>query len=297
MPHPAPPPEIFDRAALRHRRARAAHRPVTFLLDAIIADIVDRLETIQRKFHQAAIIGPGASLLRHALTPACQVTNLLELHPLITTAKASEADLVLIGDEQALPILANRLNLMIAPSGLHNLNDLPGALIQMRRSLKPDGLFLGAMPGENTLVELKTALRDAEAEILGGVSPHIAPMAAIKDLGALLQRAGFALPVADKFSIPVTYRDPLTLLADLRAMGETNILLARRKTTLRRDILTRAMEIYQQRFAVKGGVRASFEIIMLTGWAPHQSQQIPLKPGSAQQSMQQAFKHTQKKRP
>ena len=297
MPYPPPPPEIFDRTLLRRRQSRAAHAPVTFLLDAIIADLVDRLETIQRKFHQAAIIGPGASLLRSALTPACQVTNLLEIHPLITTAKASKADLVLIGDEEALPISANSLNLMISLNGLHNTNDLPGALIQMRRTLKPDGLFLAAVPGENTLVELKTALRDAEVEILGGVSPHIAPMAAIKDLGALLQRAGFALPVADIFSVPVTYRDPLTLLADLRAMGETNILLARRKTTLRRDVLTRAMKIYQQRFGMDGGYRASFEIIILTGWAPHESQQRPLKPGSAKQSLQGAIKDAQKKLP
>ncbi len=284
MTPPNMPPEIFDRALLRLRRQRAWRgAPVTFLHDLILDDIVDRLETIQRRFETAVIIGPGATLLRPKLTPACDVGALTEL------SITGEAGAV-FADEDQLPLAPQSCNLVISLMGLHMTNDLPGALLQMRRALKPDGLLLAALPGEKTLQELRSSLHKAEAEILGGVSPRVAPMAAIKDLGGLLQRVGLALPVADMFSQKVTYRDPITLLKELRQMGESNVLFSRRKSSLRRDVLMKALEFYREDFPAKthDGVEATFDILMLTGWAPHESQQKPMKPGSAKASLREA---------
>jgi SAM-dependent methyltransferase len=190
--------------------------------------------------------------------------------------------LILCGEEEALPFKDASLGLVMSGLTLHFANDLPGALVQIRRALKPDGLFLGAVLGGQTLAELRDAFIAAETEVEGGASPRIMPMADVRDYGGLMQRAGFALPVVDADPVTVTYASPLGLFRDLRGMGATNALAARRKTFLRRTTLTRALEIYQQRHAAGGGrVKASFEIIYLSGWAPHESQQKPLKPGSA----------------
>ena len=185
-------------------------------------------------------------------------------------------------DEELLPFRDGAFDLIVSALSLQFVNDLPGALVQIRRALRPDGLFLGAVLGGLTLSELREAFMQAELELDGGASPRIAPMADIRDFGGLLQRAGFALPVADADSVTVTYDSPLALMLDLRAMGAGNVLTERRKRPLRRATLYRAVEIYADRFSAGGGrVKASFEIIHLAGWSPHESQQKPLKPGSA----------------
>jgi SAM-dependent methyltransferase len=192
------------------------------------------------------------------------------------------ADYEVIADAEALPFRDGTLDLVISLLALQFVNDLPGTLVQIRRALKPDGLFLAALFGGDTITELRQAFAAAEAEMEGGMSPRIAPFADLRDLGGLLQRAGFALPVTDVDRVVVRYETPLALMHDLRRMGATNPLVERRRTPLRRATLMRMAEIYAERFAdADGRVRATFEIIWLSGWAPHESQQQPLAPGSA----------------
>lgn len=187
-----------------------------------------------------------------------------------------------VGDEEHLPFRNQSFDLVFSPLSLHWTNDLPGALIQLRRALKPDGLLLAAMFGGGTLHELRQSLMAAELEVEDGVSPRVSPFAEIRDAGGLLQRAGLALPVADMDTITVTYEHPLKLLADLRGMGEQNCIIERRRSFMRRQTLMRAMEIYLERYSLPDGrVSATFEVIYLTGWSPHESQQQPLRPGQA----------------
>ncbi|HEV7385394.1 MAG TPA: methyltransferase domain-containing protein, partial [Phenylobacterium sp.] len=193
-------------------------------------------------------------------------------------------------DEERLPFAPASLDLIVSTLGLHWTNDVVGALVQIRRALKPDGLFLGALLGGSTLTELRQALTDAESEILGGAGSRVSPFADSRDAAGLLQRAGFALPVADVDRVSVSYEHPLKLLADLRHMGETNVLADRHPRGLTRTLLARASEIYAERFAGSDGrVTATFEIVTLTGWAPHASQQQPLKPGSAKMRLADAL--------
>ena len=193
-------------------------------------------------------------------------------------------------DEERLPFAPASLDLAVSTLGLHWTNDVVGALIQVRRALKPDGLFIGAFLGGATLTELRQSLVAAESEILGGAGSRVSPFADTQDAASLLQRAGFALPVADLDRITVTYEHPLKLLADLRQMGETNVLADRHPRGLTRALLARTSEIYAARFSDPDGrVRATFEIITLTGWAPHESQQVPLKPGSAKMRLAEAL--------
>ena len=195
----------------------------------------------------------------------------------------------MICDEEKFPFGAATLNLVTCVQALHFVNDLPGALIQIRRALKPDGLFMGALPGGQTLIELRTAFMRAEEEIIGGVSPRIAPMADVKDYGGLLQRAGFALPVVDSDFVTVTYDSPIKLMHELRMMGAGNVLSERLKKPMPRALLQRVIEIYEQEFSVDGRINATFEIIHMSGWSPDASQQQPLAPGSAQTSLAQAL--------
>jgi SAM-dependent methyltransferase len=189
-------------------------------------------------------------------------------------------------DEEALPFAEAALDLVVSGLSLHLVNDLPGTLVQIRRALKPDGLLLAALLGGATLTELRTAFLIAEEELEGGASPHVAPFADVRDLGGLLQRAQFALPVVDSDTVTVTYSDPLALMLELRAMGASNALVERRRRPLRRATLARALEVYRDRFGLPGGrVPATFEIITLTAWAPHPSQPKPLRPGSATTSL------------
>lgn len=258
--------------------------PPDFLLRRAGEDMAERLTGIQRRFSRVLLAGPHAGVLAGLLAPAWDADAFtVTMEPRKDLLELSGAQRpAVIADEEALPFRDGAFDLVVSALSLQLVNDLPGALIQLRRALRPDGLFLASVLGGATLAELREAFTEAEAEMEGGASPRVAPMADIRDFGGLLQRAGFALPVADADMVTVTYATPLALMQDLRAMGATNMLVARRRAPLRRATLLRAAELYAERFPAGGGrVRASFEIIHLSGWAPHESQQKPLKPGSA----------------
>ncbi len=280
------PPRLFDRALHRRRLGRAArsYGGADFLKRRAAEDIVQRLEAIQRQFPLAVDLGARNGAFAQALAASdasAKVGTLIEadLSPAMLRGRAG-ARLVL--DEERLPFADAALDLAVSSLALHWTNDLVGALIQLRRALKPDGLFIGAILGGATLTELRQALLQAESELAPGVGPRVSPFADAYDGAALLQRAGFALPVSDVDRVTVRYAHPLKLLADLRAMGETNVLVERPRAPLTRPILARTFEIYVQKFGQPDGrIPATFEIITLTGWAPHPDQQQPLKPGSA----------------
>jgi SAM-dependent methyltransferase len=271
-------PIIFDRTLLRARRRRAAALgPATFLIDRVAEDFSDRLATVLRRFELAVDLGTPTGALRRALATSGKIDRIVA------------AD-VITADEEALPFRDGSLDLVVSALALQFVNDLPGTLIQIRRALKPDGLLLAALVGGDTLTELREAFAAAEAEIEGGVSPRVAPFADLRDLGALLQRAGFALPVTDVDRLTVRYASPFALMHDLRRMGATNALVERRRRPLKRATLARMAEIYSERFAdADGRIRATFEIVWLSGWAPHESQQQPLQPGSAQHRLADAL--------
>lgn len=271
-------PAIFDRKLMRIRQARAlAYGPETFLIDRVAADLGERLEAVLRTFESAADVGTPTDAVRRVLTASGKVA---------TIRGGADA----IGDDEVLPFAENSLDLAVSALALQFVNDLPGALIQIRRALKPDGLLLAAMLGGDTLTELREAFAEAEAEIEGGISPRVAPFADVRAVGGLLQRAGFALPVVDSDRLTVRYDNVFALMRDLRRMGATNILIERRRTPLKRTTLLRIAEIYAQRFVdADGRLRATFEIIWLSGWTPHESQQKPLKPGSATQRLADAL--------
>jgi SAM-dependent methyltransferase len=195
-----------------------------------------------------------------------------------------------VADEEALPFGLDRLDLIVSCFSLHWVNDLPGTLAQIRHALKPDGLFLAAMPGGTTLSELRESLMRAELEVDGGAAPRVSPLVDVRDAGMLLQRAGFAMPIADVETVTVTYGHPLELIQELRAMGEANALAERRREPLRRDTLARACELYQERFAdAQGRVPATFQLLILSGWKPDPSQPQPIRRGSGQVDLAAAF--------
>lgn len=276
-------PTIFDRKLLRLRQSRArAAGPATFLLDRVADDLAERLSEVLRQFDRAADLGTPGNALRRALKASGKVGDIVAA----TAIPGLEEALQVVADEEALPFADGSLDLAVSALALQFVNDLPGTLIQIRRALKPDGLLLAAMIGGDSLNELREAFAEAESEIEGGISPRVAPFADVRDLGGLLQRAGFALPVVDSDRLTVRYDSPIALMHDLRAMGASNVLSERRRTPLRRATLKRMLEIYAHRFADSDGrLRATFEIVWLTGWAPHESQQQPLKPGSAKQRL------------
>ncbi len=249
------PPRIFDNHALLLHRARARRiGGDAFLKREAEAGIADRLGGVQRSF-----------------------VDRLDVDAALDA-----------GERLAAP--PESFDLATSVLTLHAVNDLPGVLTQIRRALRPDGLFLAALFGGETLGELRRSLAAAEIETLGGVSPRVAPFGDVRDLGGLLQRAGFALPVADVERTVVRYGDVLTLMRDLRAMGESNALAERSRKPMPRALLAAAMAHYAEAFADGGGkLRATFDIIYLTGWAPHESQQQPLKPGSATARLAQAL--------
>jgi SAM-dependent methyltransferase len=281
-------PRVFDRLLLRRRRRHAQKLgPETFLIDRVADDLVDRLASVLRRFAVAADLGTPTGALRRLLAPRVEVLIAVDADPL---ALRDDPGPKLAADEEALPFADGALDLVVSALALQSVNDLPGALVQMRRALKPDGLFLAALLGGDTLTELRQSFAAAEAEIEGGVSPRVAPFVDAREAGALLQRAGFALPVADVDRITVRYASPFELMRDLRRMGATNTLAERRRKPLRRATLLRMAEIYVARFAdADGRVRASFDVVWLSGWAPHASQPQPLKPGSAQARLADAL--------
>jgi SAM-dependent methyltransferase len=268
-------PVLFDRALLQARLRRAQKQgAATFLLDRAIEDMEDRLAAVKREFTAAADIWtPGERLVSHAgFTSFARVA--LEETP-----------------QEILSLAPESLDLAVSALAFQFVNDLPGVLAQIRRALKPDGLLLAAMIGGDTLIELRQSFAAAEAECEGGVSPHVAPFADLRDIGSLLQRAGLALPVIDVDRVVVRYDSAFALMQDLRRMGATNILTERRRVSTRRATMLRMAQIYGERFAdADGRIRATFDVIWLSGWAPHESQQQPLKPGSAKASLEEAVK-------
>ncbi|ABD86097.1 methyltransferase domain-containing protein [Rhodopseudomonas palustris] len=268
-------PKLFDRALLaaRQRRARALG-PATFLLDRVAEEMAERLHAVLREFPAAADIATPGDELRAVLR-----------------GRVGAMQPIALDADERLPLAEGSIDLAVSALALQFVNDLPGVLKQIRRALKPDGLLLAVMSGGDTLTELRQAFAAAESELDGGVSPRVAPAADLRDLGALLQRAGFALPVTDVDRIIVRYDNALALMQDLRRMGAGNVLVERRRTPLRRATLLRMAEIYAERFADPDGrVRATFELVWLSGWSPHESQQQPLKPGSAKASLADAVK-------
>lgn len=281
-------PVIVDRTLLRARRRRAERiGAADFLIERVAHDMAERLSAVLRQFDLAVDLGTSGDAVRRALVASGKVGAVVSasLWP-----PPSAGALAVVADEEMLPFRAGAIDLVVSALSLQLVNDLPGVLVQIRRALRPDGLLLAALFGGETLTELRQALAQAEVEVENGMSPRVIPFADLRDLGALLQRAGFALPVTDIERITVRYASPLALMHDLRRMGATNVLTERRRKPLRRATLTRMLEIYGERFADPDGrVRASFEIVWLSGWAPHQSQQQPLQPGSAQQRLADAL--------
>ncbi|MBB5752465.1 methyltransferase domain-containing protein [Prosthecomicrobium pneumaticum] len=283
-------PRLFDKPALDRARARAlaaAAPGADFLLARVGEDLVDRLSTVNRRFERALEIGSPTPALAASLVAAGRVGRVDRLDRLPQALGSGG----IAGDPEALPLAEASVDLVVSALALQWVDDLPGALVQIRRALAPDGLFLAALIGGATLGELRTALTTAESELTGGASPRVFPFLDVRDGGALLQRAGFALPVADTETITVRYADLFALMRDLRAMGATNVLAARSRRPLPRAVLVRAAEIYAERFADPDGrIRARFEIVSLSGWAPSETQQKPLRPGSARASLADAVR-------
>lgn len=279
--------EIFDRDAVRRHRDRAARSGVQadFLLTHIAEDFADRLSLIKRTFPLALNLGAHHGQLSRRIAGLAGIETIIDMDDAPALIALCDPPRIL-ADEEALPIAPGSLDVVVSALKLQFANDLPGVLVQARQALKPDGLFLAAILGPDTLRELRQSLLMAETEIEGGTSPHVAPFVEVRQAGALLQRAGFALPVADSEILTVTYASPFDLFRDLRAMGATNPLIARRRKPMRRETLAAAAGIYRDIYALPvGRIPATFEIVTLTGWAPHDSQQKPLQPGSAQVSL------------
>jgi SAM-dependent methyltransferase len=274
-PNPSAAPVLFDRALLRARQSRALRLgAATFLVDRVAGDMAERLNAVLREFCEIADIGTPGDGLRAPLSERFKTIAHVDL-----------------SEQETLALQPESLDLALSALAFQFVNDLPGVLAQIRRALKPDGLLLAAMIGGETLTELRQSFAAAEAEREGGVSPRVAPFADLRDVGSLLQRAGFALPVTDVDRIVVRYDNAFALMADLRRMGATNVLFERRRTPTRRATLLRMAQIYGERFAdADGRIRATFDVIWLSGWAPHESQQQPLRPGSAKASLAEAVR-------
>lgn len=277
---------IFDRSLVRKRRDRAAtgFAAHDFLVREVAERLADRLDDVTRKFPLALDLGCHTGEMAGTLRGRGGIERLVQcdLSPAMAARAAANGHLTLAVDEEWLPFAPASFDLIVSNLSLHWVNDLPGTLLQIRRTLKPDGLFIGTLLGAGTLAELRQSLMDAELAEEGGVSPRVSPFADVKDLGALMQRAGFALPVVDADTVAVTYADPMRLLTDLRGMGETNAVAEQRKGLTRRATLLHAISTYQTRFAGPDGrLPATFQVMSLTGWAPHPDQPKPLAPGSA----------------
>lgn len=283
MPAPTSPMQIFDRALLAQRRNRAAANfdNHDFLIRRVMEEFSDRLAAVARTFPLALDLGSHKGALKLATLDPGKIERIVSTD--LSPAMLAQGEGARVAaDEERLPFRDGSFDLIASALSLHWVNDLPGTLIQIRRALRPDGLFIGAMFGGDTLTELRQSLAEAEIEREGGLSPRVSPFADLRDMGSLMQRAGFALPVVDTDRVTVRYADMFRLMAELRGMGETNVLTERRRAPLKRSTLARAAEIYGEKFGLPDGrIPATFEIVMLAGWAPHESQQKPLKPGSA----------------
>ena len=281
----------FDQRALRRHRARMMARGATvdFLAGEAAERLADRLADFNRSFPMALDLGCGGGALARALAGRGGIERCVAADAAFACARAAPPP-HLVAEAEALPFAAGSFDLVVSNLALHWTNDLPGALLQLRHILRPDGLLLATLWGGETLRELRRALLEAESEIEGGASPRVSPFGDLRDLGGLLQRAGFALPVADADRIEVTYPDALALMRDLRAMGESNALIERRRSFTRRATLFRAAELYAALFGrADGRVPATFDLVTLTAWAPAATQQQPLRPGSARARLADAL--------
>ncbi|MBT3305851.1 MAG: methyltransferase domain-containing protein [Alphaproteobacteria bacterium] len=282
---------VFNRRTVRRHRARAAGtlNDHDFLFRESAERLCDRLDDITRTFPLALDLGGRTGQIARVLEGRGGVETLVhcDLAPeMVSCAAMEKSGLVLAADEETLPFTGGAFDLIVSNLTLHWINDLPGAMVQARQALKPDGLFLASVLGGETLKELRQSLMEAEIAEEDGLSPRVSPMADVRDLGGLMQRAGFALPVVDSETVTVMYDDAMALMADLRAMGETNATLERRKGFSRRATLMAALARYKDTFAGSDGkIPATFQILTMTGWAPDASQQQPLKPGSARTSL------------
>jgi NADH dehydrogenase [ubiquinone] 1 alpha subcomplex assembly factor 5 len=282
---------VFDRALVRRRRERAVLTgdKSDFLFAEIAARLADRLSDVKRSFDVGADLGSRGGHMARATLATGRVGRLYAMDPSPTLSARLPVPSV-AGDEEALPFADASLDLAVSSLALHWVNDLPGALVQIRRALRPDGLFLAAMFGGETLWELRQVLTEAELAVSGGVSARVSPMADLRDAAGLLQRAGFALPVADRDPLTVSYTDAWALMRELGGMGESNAVRLRANGPLRRAILAEAVQIYQKRHAIGSGrVRASFEVLYISGWAPSATQQQPLRPGQAKTRLADAL--------
>lgn len=276
---------VFDIASLKANKRRALHiadAGAGFLMEHAALDLEERLAAVERKFDNAATLFCTTDAARQVLAASPKVGNVKRIE---TDASLLDGEGI-VASPETVPLDPETIDLAVSLHSLHEMNDVPGMLVQIRRALRPDGLFLGCMAGSGTLAELRESLLAAETEIYGGVSPRIFPFADVRDAGALLQRAGFALPVADIETVTVRYDSMFALIRDLRAMGATNALIARNRKPASRRFFMRAAEIYAERFSDPDGrIRATFSTIWFSGWAPHASQQKPLAPGSATVSL------------
>lgn len=294
-PHSPDSMLVFDRLVVRTHRDRAAkgdwgHRG--FLADHAAAGLADRLHDVTRRFGRVIVLAcQGGEMLAHL--PAATGSDWLvqaDLSPEFARRAARHGAAALAADEELMPFAEGAADLVVSPLSLHWVNDLPGVLVQINRTLAPDGLFLASMLGGDTLFELRRAILEVEAEITGGASPRISPFTEVRDAGGLLQRAGFALPVVDSDTVTVTYDNAFKLLAELRGMGETHAGLTRHKATPPRHFWPAVAARYQALFAeADGRIPATFQIITLSGWAPAAGQQRPLRPGSATARLAEAL--------
>jgi SAM-dependent methyltransferase len=287
---------VFDRTLVRRRRERAvaAGDSHDFLFAEVASRLADRLVDVRRNFAVGVDIGSRGGHLARAVAATGRVETLFAMDPSPVLADRLPAPAI-AADEELLPFAQSSLDLITSSLALHWTNDLPGVFAQVRRALKPDGLFLTAMLGGETLYELRRTLMEAEIAVTGGASPRVSPMADLRDAAGLLQRAGFALPVADRDTLTVAYTDMLALLRELNRMGEGNAVRLRAAGPLRRAVIAEAAELYQKRHAIAGGrVRASFEILYLSGWAPAATQQQPLRPGEARHRLADALGATER---
>ena len=264
------PPLLTDRAALDRFRARAqrpAHEQALFLHEDAADDIQERLAEVNRSFTAPAVVTPFPALWLHRIAGAR-----------------------IVADDPVLDLAPGHHDLVVHALALHWADDPLGQIIQCARALRPDGLFIAVLFGGQTLHELRASLAQAESDVLGGLTPRVLPMGEIRDLGALLQRAGLALPVADSLTRTILYRDLMHLVRDLRGMGEVNALAARHKGPIPRAVLARAAQVYADSFSdAQGRLKATVETLVLTGWAPSETQQKPLRPGSAAHRLAEAL--------
>jgi len=284
---------LFDRSLLRRRRARFAHEISAreFLIAHVAREIAERVEIMLREFPRALDLGAYHGLLGRTVGALPSVGEMIYAESVFDYAALCPRP-ALVCDEDLLPFKDASFNLVVSGLALHRVNDLPGSLVQIRRALAPDGLFMAAALGAHALTELREALLEAEGEIDGGASPRVSPFGDVREYGALLQRVGFALPVADAEELTVVYASPRELMREVRALGGGNVLLARSKAPLNRRTLERAEEIYRERHGTPDGkIKATFQFVFMSGWAPDPSQQKPLKPGSAQTRLADAL-HT-----